>query len=93
MEQTEAGTTAGKQSGRGRLRSDERERASERASRTKHKAMAVVAKAVPVVAGTSFPLLPACRAPSSHSMLRQSLAYKQLASRVLLLPPPAIYIM
>jgi len=55
--------------------------------------MAVMAKALPVVAGTSFPLLPARRAPSSHPMLRQSPAYKQLTSRVLLLPPPAIYIM
>jgi hypothetical protein len=34
MEQTEAGTTAGRQSGGGRLRSDERERASERAGQS-----------------------------------------------------------
>jgi hypothetical protein len=44
-------------SGGGRLRSDEREREreSERASGTQHKAMAAMAKALPVVAGTSFP--------------------------------------
>ncbi len=42
-------------SGGGRLRSDERKRESEWASGTQHKAMAAMAKALPVVAGTSFP--------------------------------------